>query len=54
MNKDLIRWVEKMADLTQPERIHWIEGSQASTTFARKNTTLAERTPIEGQRLEER
>ena len=28
-NKHLIRWVEKMADLTQPDRIHWIDGSQA-------------------------
>ena len=28
-NKHLIRWVEKMADLTQPAVIHWIDGSQA-------------------------
>src|ERR1700761_7068245 len=28
-NKHLIRWVEKMADLTQPASIHWIDGSQA-------------------------
>ena len=28
-NKRLIRWVEKMADLTQPDRIHWVDGSQA-------------------------
>src|SRR5882672_10773889 len=28
-NKHLIRWVEKMADLTQPDAIHWIDGSQA-------------------------
>ena len=27
-NKHLIRWVEKMADLTQPARIHWVDGSQ--------------------------
>jgi len=27
-NKHLIRWVEKMADLTQPNRIHWVDGSQ--------------------------
>ena len=26
-NKHLIRWVEKMADLCQPERTHWIDGS---------------------------
>jgi len=27
-NKHLIRWVEKMADLCQPARVHWIDGSQ--------------------------
>ncbi len=27
-NKHLIRWVEKMADLTQPAAIHWVDGSQ--------------------------
>ncbi len=27
-NKHLIRWVEKMADLTQPAAIQWIDGSQ--------------------------
>jgi phosphoenolpyruvate carboxykinase (GTP) len=27
-NKHLIRWVEKMADLTQPSQIHWVDGSQ--------------------------
>src|SRR4030088_2759422 len=32
-NKHLIRWVEKMADLTQPNRIHWIDGSQAEYDF---------------------
>ena len=28
-NKHLIRWVEKMADLCLPERIQWVNGSQA-------------------------
>ncbi|TAG33459.1 MAG: phosphoenolpyruvate carboxykinase (GTP), partial [Verrucomicrobia bacterium] len=28
-NKHLLRWVEKMAALTQPAAIHWIDGSQA-------------------------
>ena len=27
-NKHLLRWVEKMADLTQPDAIHWVDGSQ--------------------------
>jgi phosphoenolpyruvate carboxykinase (GTP) len=26
-NKHLIRWVEKMADLCQPDSIHWVNGS---------------------------
>jgi phosphoenolpyruvate carboxykinase (GTP) len=50
-NKHLIRWVEKMADLTQPEAIHWIDGSDAENeylcqklvdagTFTRLNETL--------------
>jgi phosphoenolpyruvate carboxykinase (GTP) len=28
-NKHLVRWVEKMADLTKPAAIHWVDGSQA-------------------------
>ena len=27
-NKHLIRWVEKMAELTQPDSVYWINGSQ--------------------------
>ena len=27
-NKHLLRWVEKMAELTTPEKIHWVDGSQ--------------------------
>jgi phosphoenolpyruvate carboxykinase (GTP) len=27
-NKHLLRWVEKMADLTQPDAVHWIDGSE--------------------------
>jgi phosphoenolpyruvate carboxykinase (GTP) len=47
-NKHLIRWVEKMAELTQPAAIHWVDGSKkeydrlceemvASLTFVRLN-----------------
>src|SRR5580693_8854275 len=50
-NKHLIRWVEKMADLTQPASIHWVDGSQeeydflceqlvAAGTFTRLNQKL--------------
>ena len=50
-NKHLIRWVEKMADLTQPDQIHWVDGSQEeyeslcqqlveSGTFTRLNEEL--------------
>jgi phosphoenolpyruvate carboxykinase (GTP) len=27
-NKHLRRWVEKMAQLTQPTAIHWVDGSR--------------------------
>jgi phosphoenolpyruvate carboxykinase (GTP) len=27
-NKHLVRWVEKMAELTTPKDIHWVDGSQ--------------------------
>ena len=50
-NKHLMRWVEKMADLTQPAAIHWVDGTQkeydrlcremvASGTFIRLNEDL--------------
>jgi phosphoenolpyruvate carboxykinase (GTP) len=50
-NKHLVRWVEKMADLTQPDHIHWVDGSQEeydnlcrqlveSGTFTRLNEEL--------------
>ncbi len=49
-NQHLIRWVEKMADLTQPDAIHWVDGSDAeynqlcntlvdAGTFTRLNQT---------------
>ncbi len=27
-NKHLLRWVEKMAELTTPAKIHWVDGSK--------------------------
>ncbi len=27
-NDHLLRWVEKMAELTKPAAIHWVDGSQ--------------------------
>ncbi|HEV2487178.1 MAG TPA: phosphoenolpyruvate carboxykinase (GTP) [Terracidiphilus sp.] len=50
-NKHLIRWVEKMAELTQPAAVRWVDGSQeeydrlcremvASGTFTRLNEKL--------------
>ena len=27
-NEHLLRWVDKMAELTQPQTIHWVDGSQ--------------------------
>ena len=27
-NKHLLRWVEKMAELAQPDHIHWVDGSE--------------------------
>jgi len=47
-NDHLLRWVEKMAELTRPARIHWVDGSQeeydqlcaemvASGTFTKLN-----------------
>src|SRR5664280_568314 len=50
-NKHLIRWVDKMADLCQPDRVQWIDGSDAENhqlcdqlvaagTFTRLNQDL--------------
>ncbi len=50
-NKHLLRWVEKIADLTKPASIHWVDGSQeendalcaqmvASGTFTKLNEKL--------------
>ena len=32
-NKHLIRWVEKMADLTTPDSVHWVDGSKEEYDF---------------------
>ncbi len=50
-NTHLLNWVEKMAVLTKPDAIHWVDGSQeedeilkaqmvASGTFTRLNEEL--------------
>ena len=33
-NKHLLRWVEKMAELTRPAAIHWVDGSQEEYRLA--------------------
>jgi phosphoenolpyruvate carboxykinase (GTP) len=40
-NRHLIRWVEKMAELTQPDQIRWCDGSQAE--YDNLCSTLEER-----------
>ena len=32
-NKHLLRWVEKMVELTQPSSVHWIDGSEAENEY---------------------
>ena len=50
-DKHLMRWVEKMADLTQPSSVHWVDGSEeeneslcaqlvAAGTFIKLNESL--------------
>ncbi len=50
-NRHLVRWVDKMAELCEPARIHWVDGTQAeydylcaelvkSGTFTRLNQEL--------------
>ena len=50
-NSHLLRWVEKMRELTQPAAVHWVDGSQEeydhlceqmvrSGTFTRLNPDL--------------
>mgnify|MGYP000385320699 CR=1 FL=1 len=29
-NKDILRWVERMEALLQPDRVHWVDGSEES------------------------
>lgn len=34
-HKRLLRWVEEVAAMTQPDDLHWCEGSPRSTTGSR-------------------
>jgi phosphoenolpyruvate carboxykinase (GTP) len=40
-NRHLIRWVEKMADLCQPARIHWLDGSDAEDAWLKHQLVAA-------------
>ena len=40
-NKHLIRWVEKMAELAEPDAIHWIDGSDAENEYLCKQLVEA-------------
>lgn len=31
-NRRLLKWVEKMAGLTKPAAVHWVDGSQEDST----------------------
>ena len=44
-NKHLIRWVEKMAELCQPEAIHWVDGSDAENEYLCEQLVEAEPLP---------
>ncbi|HEV3383648.1 MAG TPA: phosphoenolpyruvate carboxykinase (GTP) [Gemmata sp.] len=35
-NNHLLKWVEKMAHLTRPSAIHWVDGSRAENDFLRE------------------
>jgi phosphoenolpyruvate carboxykinase (GTP) len=32
-NEHLLRWVDKMAELAKPAKIHWVDGSQEEIDF---------------------
>ena len=40
-NKHLIRWVEKMVDLCQPERVHWLDGSDTEDALLKRELVAA-------------
>ena len=35
-NRHLIRWVEKMTDLCQPARVHWLDGSDEEDAWLKR------------------
>ena len=46
-NRHLLRWVEKMARLTKPAAIHWVDGSAACRESKREVRTLEKVAPAE-------
>ena len=40
-NKHLIRWVEKMSELCQPARVHWLDGSQEEDAWLKRELVAA-------------
>jgi phosphoenolpyruvate carboxykinase (GTP) len=50
-NKHLIRWVEKIAELTQPSAIHWVDGSEEENAIlCRRLVTAGTFIPLDSQR----
>jgi GTP-dependent phosphoenolpyruvate carboxykinase len=41
-NKHLLKWIQKMVTLTQPEAVHWVNGSEENSNASLKpRRTLA-------------
>jgi GTP-dependent phosphoenolpyruvate carboxykinase len=50
-NEHLIRWVKKMAKLTQPSAIHWVDGTEEKNAIlCRRLVTAGNFTSLDSQR----